>query len=490
MKTMTYVAKNPINSRLVLLLIILAIPSIAFSQGPVVNWIQGPTVVDLGDKIAQLDFKSKYIFADAADTRKLMQLIGNPVTKMEVGLVAPSATGNEWFMIFEFNPIGFIKDAEKERIDADAILKSIKEATDQANKQRVKKGFPAVNVLGWHTEPHYDVETNNLVWALLAEENGKRIVYYNTRLLGRHGYVSAVLVTDEKTFESLSYNVYEILEGFSFKTGKSYAEYVKGDKLAKLGLAALIVGGTAAAATKFGFLKSLAKGGKFALMIIFGILSAVWGAVKAFFGRKSKTRTESTANPMMLPAAQQLFPDPNPNSFIVEKVKQLMESGAFNDAYILLKAQLKGKKIENLELAKIYYDLLEENRKIPELLAHAKVYIDLLMEKSQKSSAREVYLKCMVHDAQFTPKPDSFFKIAQSLAQKGETKQAINACLRLTKTYPEHAVLPEAYFFMAKVLNEKLKNKIKAKKIISWSTKKYPDHKTTPMARRYLAAIR
>ncbi len=490
MKTVKCVATNPINSRLAFLLIILAIPSIAFSQGSVVNWTEGPNVADLGENIAQLDFKSKYIFADSADTRKLMQLIGNPVTKMEVGLIAPSAADNEWFMIFEFNPIGYIKDAEKERIDADAILKSIKKATDQANKQRVKKGFPTLNVLGWHTEPHYDVETNNLVWALLADEDGKRIVNYNTRLLGRNGYVSAVLVTDVKTFESLSYDVYEILEGFSFKTGRSYAEYVKGDKLAKLGLAALIVGGTAAAATKFGFLKFLAKGGKFVLMIIFGILSAIWGAMKAFFGRKSEPQTESGTTTMPLSAAQQSLPDLEPNPFFLAKVKQLKETGASKDAFVLLKAKLGRKKIESLEIAKIYYDLLKENRKIPEMLAHAKVYIDLLMDKSQKTAACEIYSDCQAQDAQFAPKPDSFFKIAKSFAQKGDTKQAINACLRLTKTYPEHAVLPEVYFFMAKVLNEKLNNKVKAKKIISWSTKKYPDHKTTPMAQRYLAAIR
>jgi len=490
MKTVKYVATHPINSRLFLLLIILVIPSMAFSQGPAVNWIEGPSVVDLGDNIAQLDFASNYVFADAADTRKLMQFIGNPATKMEVGLVAPRATDNEWFMIFEFNPIGYIRDAEKERIDADAILKSIKQATDQSNKQRAEKGFPALNVLGWHTEPHYDVETNNLVWALLADEGGQRIVNYNTRLLGRHGYVSAVLVTDVKTFESLSYDVHEILKGFSFKTGKSYAEYVKGDKLAKLGLTALIVGGTAAAATKFGLLKFLAKGGKYILMIIFGLLAAVWGAIKAVFRGKSETQQDSTSSTMMLPLAQQSPPDPAPNPAILNKANQLIEEGRLKDAFVLMKAALRGKKIENLELAKTYYDLLKENGKRPELLTHAKAYIDILIDKTQKASARDVYTECLVHDAQFTPKPDSFFKIAQSLAQRGETKQAVNACLRLTKTYPEHAVLPEVYFFMAKVLNEKLNNKIKAKKIISWSTKKYPDHKTTPMAKRYLAAIR
>ena len=140
-------------------------------------------------------------------------------------------------------------------------------------------------------------------------------------------------------------------------------------------------------------------------------------------------------------------------------------------------------------MAKLYYDLLKKHRKYRELLPHAKVYIDLLMDRSHNSAAREIYTECLAHDAKFAPKPDSLFKIAQNFAQLGDNKQAMNACLILTKTYPEHSVIPEVYFFMAKVLNEKLNNKIKAKKIISWSMKKYPDHRTTPTARRYLAAI-
>ena len=487
--TIKDLATRRMNSRLTVLLIVLMIPAAGHAQDPAVNWIDGPAIAVMGDQIAQLHYTSEYVFADAADTRRLMQFIGNPVTQMEVGLIAPRGTNNQWFMIFEYHPIGYIKDAQKERIDADTVLQRIKKAADQTNKKRVKDRFPALNILGWHRKPYYDVKTSRLVWALLADENGQRIVNYNMRLLGRYGYVSAVLVTDAEAFASMSQEVQEILNGFSFKTGKTYAEYVKGDKLSTFGLTALIAGGEAAATTKLGVLELLAKGRYYILMIVLFGLSFVWASVRGVFRKKSETQNQPGEAPMSLPAVKLTLPEISSNPFLESKVKQLIEDGESNDALLLLKTKLEGKKIESLELAKLYYDLLKEHRKFKELIPHAKVYIDLLMDQSLKSAAREIYMECLAHDAKFAPKPDSFFKIAQNFAQLGDNKQAMNACLSLTKTYPEHAVIPEVYFFMAKVLNEKLNNKIKAKKIINWSMKKYPDHRTTPTARRYLAAI-
>ncbi len=471
------------------MVVVLFFPAIGFSQGPGVNWIKGPGVVELGDDIARLDLSSDYIFADAADTRKLMQSIGNPVTKLEAGLVAPRNSTREWFMVFEYNPIGYIKDAENEEIDADDLLKTIQKATELANQERTQKGFPILKVIGWHMRPEYDVETNNLVWALEADENGRRIVNYNTRLLGRHGYMSAVLVTDVETFGYLSYDVSEILNGFSFKKGKTYAEYVKGDKLAKLGLAALIVGGTAAAAAKFGLLKYLAKGGKFVLMALFGILSAIWGALKAVFRVKTKASTDASGSAVPLPEEPASVSDSVSQASLFERVERLMEQKRTEDAFVLIKAETRGIQITDLKLAKIYHSLLTEHRHIPDLLKHAKVYIDLLIDNTQKASAFNVYLGCIDHDARFAPNPDSYFVIAQFLARKKSAKSAMNACLHLAKTYPDHAVLPEVYFFMAKLLNEHLNNKIKAKKIITWLTQKYPKHKSTTMAQRYLVVI-
>ena len=93
----------------------------------------------------------------------------------------------------------------------------------------------------------------------MAEQDGVEIVNHNIRILGRQGYISVVLVTDVPTLSSSRPELDEIVSNIVYKKGKSYTEFVQGDKVAKYGLTALIAGGAAATATKFGLFKFLAK---------------------------------------------------------------------------------------------------------------------------------------------------------------------------------------------------------------------------------------
>src|SRR6266436_3538559 len=73
------------------------------------------------------------------------------------------------------------------------------------------------------------------------------------------------------------------LAGFDFNSGQNYSEFRSGDKVAEYGLAALIVGGAAAAAAKSGAFKFL---GKFMVVGVFGGLAAAWAAIRTFASRK------------------------------------------------------------------------------------------------------------------------------------------------------------------------------------------------------------
>jgi uncharacterized membrane-anchored protein len=76
-----------------------------------------------------------------------------------------------------------------------------------------------------------------------------------------------------------------LLSQFSYKPGSNYAEFKPGDKIAKYGLSALVVGGAAAVAAKTGVFKWLGK----ALIAAAVAASAFF---KKLFGRK---KTEPTA---------------------------------------------------------------------------------------------------------------------------------------------------------------------------------------------------
>ena len=221
-----------------------------------VSWQKGPSVGELGTA-AQVKVPEGFLFAGANDTRFIMQANHNPVTGKEMGFVAPA--GEDWFAVFEFDEVGYIKDDDKDSLDTNALLDSIKAGTAAGNEERVKRGWPTMTIVGWETPPRYNDLTHNLEWAIRAQSEGSPVVNHNTRVLGRGGVMEVTLVTDPATLAETMPKFKTMLEGFQFKQGHKYAEFRAGDKTAAYGLTGLIVGGGTAALVKTGAFKWLWK---------------------------------------------------------------------------------------------------------------------------------------------------------------------------------------------------------------------------------------
>ena len=87
--------------------------------------------------------------------------------------------------MFEFEDVGYVKDDEKDSLDANALLESIKQGTEAGNKERRKRGWATMTILGWETPPRYNETTHNLEWAIRGQSEGEPVINHNTRLLGR-----------------------------------------------------------------------------------------------------------------------------------------------------------------------------------------------------------------------------------------------------------------------------------------------------------------
>ena len=245
-----------------------------------VKWQNGPSTAQI-DKWAQIEVAEGFAFADGADTRMLMEAMGNTISGREVGFFAPEDL--EWFVIFEFDDVGYVKDDEKDSLDADAILKTIKNGTKEGNKLREEKGFPTLSIDGWELPPYYNDETHNLEWAIKGSDSeGEGFLNLNTRLLGRHGVMRVTLVADPPSFQDILPVYQTQLSAFSFKSGEDYASYRQGDKLAGYGLAALVAGGAGVAAVKMGFFKFL----KPILIGFVALIGGFWRKLKGLFGKK------------------------------------------------------------------------------------------------------------------------------------------------------------------------------------------------------------
>ena len=250
-----------------------------------IDWQVGPTVGKLGD-VAEIQIPEGYKFSGKDGAQKLLQLSHNLVSGSELGVII--ADGGDWFMIFEFDESGYVKDEEGGKLDADALLKSLKDNTENANGERAKRGWRAIHVTGWRTRPYYDPQTHNLTWASLvngdnpAEEGS---VNHSVRILGRRGTMNVDMVAGPEEYASLTGKFATLVSGFHYMEGNRYSDFTKGDKVAEYGLTALIVGGGAAVALKTGL---LAKLWKFIVMGIVAAGAAIKKAIQAIFGKEEK----------------------------------------------------------------------------------------------------------------------------------------------------------------------------------------------------------
>jgi uncharacterized membrane-anchored protein len=179
---------------------------------------------------------------------------------------------------------------EGDKIDADALLKTLKESDEPANEERKRLGLGALHTEGWYVPPHYDEKTKQLEWGLKLRSDQGVSLNYTIRLLGRSGVMSATLVSSPETLNADVASFRKVLTGFDYNDGERYSEFKPGDHVAEFGLAALITGGAAVIATKKGFWAAAAL-----------FLAKMWklvaiGGVAAIAGLKSLFKKKESSN--------------------------------------------------------------------------------------------------------------------------------------------------------------------------------------------------
>jgi uncharacterized membrane-anchored protein len=228
------------------------------------DWVKGPATV-AGEGNAELVIPDQYVYLDARNTAKFLELQHNLGDGREV-MVAPA--NMEWQAYLDFSDEGYVKDDEK--IDASALLKTLQQNTQNGNEQRKSRGWGELRLVDWATPPVYNTTTKRLEWATILESKEGRAVNFSTKILGRRGYTSVIMVTDPVNLHAAESSLDTVLTGYAFNAGETYADWRSGDKVAQYGLAALIVGGVAAVAAKKGLFSVLA-----------GFLAVAWKFILA-----------------------------------------------------------------------------------------------------------------------------------------------------------------------------------------------------------------
>lgn len=270
-------------------------------------WKLGPASLALGHGVA-LQLPAEYQFLAQPQAGQLMVKLGNLYNDNLLGVVVPNREDVDYFITVRYDEEGYIKDDET--LDGDAILKAIRDGEEEYNAERKKRGFPAIHADGWQEKPHYDSVKHQVIWGLAlrtleADKQGNQAnpdnqggsVNYNTRVLGRKGYVSVNLVTDVTNLPAHKPAAGAILAGTGFVNGLRYEDFdAKSDKVAEYGLTGLVLGGVGLGVAKLVKIGLLAKFGKVLLAaliagkkLIGGLLVAGVAAARRLLGSRRRT---------------------------------------------------------------------------------------------------------------------------------------------------------------------------------------------------------
>jgi len=242
-------------------------------------WVNSPSRAEIAAR-ASIALQPNVRFLSTQGTDELMKLTGNLPDAQSYTLADKAMN---WFAVYSFADIGYVKDDEK--IDADALLKSMRESQEASNEERTKQGLEPLTIVGWAVAPHYDRQTHNLEYGLTLSSPSGTNVNYHVRMLGRRGVMDGALVTSQAHLQEDLAAFRTANAQFAYNADEGYGAFKDGDKVSEYGLAALITGGAAAAAVKGGLFKGLllilAKFGKIIA------LAAVGGfvAFRKFLGR-------------------------------------------------------------------------------------------------------------------------------------------------------------------------------------------------------------
>jgi uncharacterized membrane-anchored protein len=265
--------------------------SLTFQTGKIV--LGNGVVLNVPKGFRYLDEKQSH--------RVLEEIWGNPKGET-MGMLFPEDRGpvdeNTWAFDIMFEDLGYVKDEDADKINYDDLLKQMKKETGEANAERVRAGYPAIDIIGWASAPYYDKAQKTLHWAKEVKFGSEDVntLNYNVRVLGRKGVLSMNAIGTMPQLGEIKQQIPSILQSATFAEGHAYADFnPKVDEVAAWTVGGLVAGKVLA---KVGFFAILAKFGKF---IVMGLIAGGAALYKFVTGRRRKEE-ELQAAPLPAPA--------------------------------------------------------------------------------------------------------------------------------------------------------------------------------------------
>ena len=200
------------------------------------NWKEGPSLVNYNEANSKINISSNFSILEKEDAHQILYWLNG--TNFDYIDVYAINKDNEQYMFF-YTDSGYVKTDDWTDVDPDQFIKEIRENYKTSNDTRKKNGQPTILNVSWKKKPYLDGVYNSVYYALNVDWSDNKSSAEGTAIiLGKEGYTTASYVAGDNGYqEQMLLNLSKI---HKFNATKEYKDWKSGDKVAAVGIGALL----------------------------------------------------------------------------------------------------------------------------------------------------------------------------------------------------------------------------------------------------------
>jgi uncharacterized membrane-anchored protein len=248
------------------------------------HW-QGEGNYKLTASKSSLSLPANYRIVQGADAVAFFEAINGVGAPDNLEAIVVDPEGRS-IVAFQSVRDGYVKFDDWSDVDAGELLDSMKEGTEEDNKERAKHNVSALTILDWRQKPTLDPGTKVVSWAINLRDGDEDTVNASVLMFSRYGYEQLIWAGDAKDDPNVFLNRMRAI--YDFDAGARYGDFQPNDKVAEYGIATLVAGLVGAkVAAKFGLLALALVFLKKAWIVVLVAVSGIGAFFKRLFGRRT-----------------------------------------------------------------------------------------------------------------------------------------------------------------------------------------------------------
>jgi hypothetical protein len=182
-------------------------------------------------------------------------------------------------------------------------------------------------------------------------------------------------------------------------------------------------------------------------------------------------------------------PHTDPSRKVLDAARERASTGDTAGAAALLRDEL-ALHPDQLSLHDEYRHWLRQSEQKPDLVAHAKKYIPILLSKGNDRRAMEVVRECQAIDASFAlDNADDITRLAHAAAEAGQTQLAVGLFSGFHKRFRNHPDIGRNYLLAAKLWAERMNKEMQARAMLQQIKMTLPNDPVIPQVDAYIAFL-